>query len=148
MPDNNETTNYELATMSAAPVYALECMSTIGADTVEDKKRALRAKNAAGSLARRFEPGEPFEVVDILQTRGTMRSRQMGVPDKPCINTYFLLSDGTAVMSQSSGIAESAQDLMSLFPGLGRDTEDGCMLVTISEQKLDNGNIVKKVVPV
>lgn len=147
MPENNETIQYELAAMNAEPVYALECMSTIGADTVEDKKRALRAKNAAGSLARRFQPGEPFEVVDILQTRGRLRSRQAGVPDKPCINTYFLLSDGTAVMSQSSGIAESAQDLMSLFPGLGRDTEEGCMAVTISEQKLDNGNTVKKVVP-
>ena len=147
MPENNETIQYELAAMNAEPVYALECMSTIGADTVEDKKRALRATNAAGSLARRFQPGEPFEVVDILQTRGRLRSRQAGVPDKPCINTYFLLSDGTAVMSQSSGIAESAQDLMSLFPGLGRDTEEGCMAVTISEQKLDNGNTVKKVVP-
>lgn len=147
MPENNETTNYELAPMNAAPVYTLECMSTIGSDNVEDKKRALRAKNAAGSLARRFAPGEPFEVLDILQTRGTIRSRQVGVPDRPCINTYFLLSDGTAIMSQSSGIAESAQDLMSLFPSLGRDTDEGCMVVTISEQKLDNGNTIKKVVP-
>lgn len=148
MPENNETISNELAVMNAAPVYTLECMSTIGADTVEDKKRALRAKNAAGSLARRFQPGEPFEVVDILQTRGTIRSRQAGVPDKPCVNTYFLLADGTAVMSQSSGIAQSAQDLMTLFPGLGRDTEEGCLLVAISERQLDNGNTIKSVIPV
>lgn len=124
-------------------------LSTINMDTDHDKNRALRALNSAESLASAVRPDQDlFEVVDILQTPGIRRSRQEGVPDFPCRNTYFLLADGRALMTQSDGIARSCDMLLALFPECGRNSEKGCLTLALHEQKLPNGNTLKSVYPV
>lgn len=124
-------------------------LSTINMDTDHDKKRALRALNSAESLASAVRPDQDlFDVVDIFQTPGIRRSRQEGVPDFPCRNTYFLLADGRALMTQSDGIARSCDMLLALFPECGRNSEKGCLTLALHEQKLPNGNTLKSVYPV
>lgn len=124
-------------------------LSTITMDTDRDKNRALRALNSAESLASAVRPDQDlFEVVDIFQTPGIRRSRQEGVPDFPCRNTYFLLADGRALMTQSDGIARSCDMLLALFPECGRNSEKGCLTLALHEQKLPNGNTLKSVYPV
>lgn len=124
-------------------------LSTITMDTDHDKNRALRALNSAESLASAVRPDQDlFEVVDIFQTPGIRRSRQEGVPDFPCRNTYFLLADGRALMTQSDGIARSCDMLLALFPECGRNSEKGCLTLALHEQKLPNGNTLKSVYPV
>lgn len=124
-------------------------LSTITLDNDHDKNRALRALNSAESLANVIVPDhDTMEVIDIFQTPGVRRSRIEGVPDTPCKNTYFLLADGRALMTQSDGIARSCDMLLALYPDCGKSTEAGCLRLAIHEQKLSNGNTVKSVYPV
>lgn len=123
--------------------------STITLDSEHDKNRALRALNAAESLAAAVRPDEDiFEVVDIFQTPGIRRARQEGAPDVPCRNTYFLLADGRALMTQSDGIARSCDMLLALYPDCGRSSEAGCLRLSVSVRTLPNGNSIKSVYPV
>lgn len=124
-------------------------LSTITLDSDHDKNRALRALNSAESLANVIVPDhDVMEVVDIFQVPGVRRSRIDGVPDTPCKNTYFLLADGRALMTQSDGIARSCDMLLALYPDCGKSTEAGCLRLAIHEQKLPNSNTVKSVYPV
>lgn len=122
--------------------------SSIKVETRAEKNRALRALNASESLNDIVRAGEVFEVVDIFQTPGVRASRNAQVPDMPCLNTYFLLTDGRSLMSQSDGIARSAQMLLSMYPDCGRSTEEGYLALAVSERKLPNGNTIKSVIPV
>lgn len=123
--------------------------STLALDTTENKNRALRALNTADSLAAVIVPDhDAFDVVDIFQTPGTRRSRMEGMPDQPCTNTYFLLADGRALMTQSDGIARSCAMLLAIFPDCGRSTEKGYLTLAVHEQKLPNGNSLKSVYPI
>lgn len=124
-------------------------LSTITLDSDHDKNRALRALNSAESLANVIVPDhDVMEVIDIFQVPGVRRSRIEGVSDTPCKNTYFLLADGRALMTQSDGIARSCDMLLALYPDCGKSTEAGCLKLAIHEQKLPNGNTVKSVYPV
>lgn len=124
-------------------------VNTLSTDNVQNKNRALRALNMAESLAQVVRPDlDTFEVVDIIQTPGTRRSRVEGVPDAPCVNTYFLLADGRALMSQSGGIATSAQMLLAAYPSWPEDLPDGSLTLMVHEQKLSNGNTRKSVFPI
>lgn len=124
-------------------------LSTITLDSDHDKNRALRALNSAESLANVIVPDhDVMEVIDIFQVPGVRRSRIEGVPDTRCKNTYFLLADGRALMTQSDGIARSCDMLLALYPDCGKSTEAGCLKLAIHEQKLPNGNTVKSVYPV
>ena len=136
MTTNNEQTN-------ALP-------SSLSITDSKSKNRALRALNASESLNKAVSVGEPFQVVDIFQTAGIRRSRNNQLGDMPCVNTYFLLTDGRSLMSQSDGIARSVQMLLSpgMYPEAGRSTEEGCLTLAVCEQQLDNGNTLKTVVPV
>lgn len=123
--------------------------STISLDTDHDKNRALRALNNAESLAAVIVPDQTvFDCVDIFQVPGVRRSRIEGVDDQPCTNTYFLLADGRALMTQSDGIKRSVNMLLALYPDCGRSTEKGCISLAVHEQKLSNGNTLKSVYPV
>ena len=123
--------------------------STITLDNDHDKNRALRALNSAESLANVIVPDcDVMEVVDIFQVPGVRRSRIEGVSDTPCRNTYFLLGDGRALMTQSDGIARSCDMLLAIYPDCGRSSDKGCLKLAIHEQKLSNGNTVKSVYPV
>jgi hypothetical protein len=124
-------------------------LSTISLESAHDKNRALRALNAAESLASAVQADhDVFDVVDIFQVPGSRRSRIEGVPDTPCRNTYFLLADGRALMSQSDGIATSCEMLLALYPDCGRSSEKGCLTLAVHERKLPNGNTIKSVYPV
>lgn len=123
--------------------------STITLDTMHDKNRALRALNSATSLANVIvSDRDTFDVVDVFQVPGIRRARQEGASDVPCRNTYFLLADGQALMTQSDGIARSVDMLLSLYPDCGRSTEKGCITLAVHEEKIPNGNTVKSVYPV
>jgi hypothetical protein len=123
--------------------------STLALDSAANKNRALRALNSAESLASVIVPDQDtFDVVDIFQTPGLRRSRMEGVDDVPCRNTYFLLADGRALMTQSDGIARSCDMLLALYPDCGRSTEKGCLTLAVHERKLSNGNTIKSVYPV
>lgn len=123
--------------------------STLALDTTENKNRALRALNTAESLAAAVVADQDvFDVVDIFQTPGVRRSRMEGMPDQPCTNTYFLLADGRALMTQSDGISRSCQMLLAIYPDCGRSTEKGYLSLAVHEQKLPNGNSLKSVYPV
>lgn len=123
--------------------------STLVLDTTENKNRALRALNTAESLAAAIVADQDvFDVVDIFQTPGVRRSRMEGMPDQPCTNTYFLLADGRALMTQSDGISRSCQMLLAIYPDCGRSTEKGYLSLAVHEQKLPNGNSLKSVYPV
>lgn len=123
--------------------------STITLDTDYDKNRALRALNSAESLAAVIVPDQTvFDCIDIFQVPGVRRSRIEGVDDQPCTNTYFILADGRALMTQSDGIKRSVDMLLSLYPDCGRSTEKGCLSLCVHEQKLPNGNTLKSIYPV
>ena len=123
--------------------------STLALDTTENKNRALRALNTADSLAAVIVPDQDaFDVIDIFHTPGTRRSRMEGMPDQPCTNTYFLLADGRALMTQSDGIARSCAMLLAIYPDCGRSTEKGYLTLAVHEQKLPNGNSLKSVYPI
>lgn len=124
-------------------------LSTITMDTDHDKNRALRALNSAESLAQAIVVDrDTFDVIDIFQTPGVRRSRMEGVDDTPCRNTYFLLTDGRALMTQSDGIARSCDMLLALYPDCGRNSEKGYLTLAVHENKLSNGNTTKSVYPV
>ena len=124
-------------------------LSTITMDTDHDKNRALRALNSAESLAQAVVADhDTFDVIDIFQTPGVRRSRMEGVDDTPCRNTYFLLTDGRALMTQSDGIARSCDMLLALYPDCGRNSEKGYITLAVHENKLSNGNTTKSVYPV
>lgn len=128
---------------------AMHTTSTLMLDTTENKNRALRALNSAESLATAIVPDrDTMDVVDIFQTPGLRRSRMEGVDDVPCRNTYFLLADGRALMSQSDGIARSCDMLLAIYPDCGRSTDKGCLTLAVHERKLSNGNTIKSVYPV
>ena len=124
-------------------------LSTITLDTDYDKNRALRALNSAESLADVIVPDKTaFDCIDILQVPGVRRSRIEGVSDQPCTNTYFILADGRALMTQSDGIKRSVAMLLALYPDCGRSTEKGCLSLCVHEQKLPNGNTLKSIYPI
>lgn len=136
----------ELATISANQTGLANSIGAV--QTPAEKKRVLRAINAAESLNDAVSTGEVFEVVDIFQTPGVRASRNAQMPDMPCLNTYFLLNDGRTLMSQSDGIARGAQAILSMFPNCGRDVDEGYIALAVTERKLPNGNTIKNVVPV
>lgn len=131
-----------------AVVMANEFANTIQLVTPADKMRVLRALNSAVSL--NSIGSNPIDVIDIIQRPGIRRSRDSRLPDAPCINTYFITRDGKTYMTQSVGISNSARDIVDpmMFPDCGRSTEKGCITLQVIEQKLDNGNTIKSIVPI
>ena len=128
---------------------ASHMLSSITLDSYHDKNRALRALNSAESLNDVIVPDhDVMEVIDIFQVPGVRRSRIEGVSDTPCRNTYFLLGDGRALMTQSDGIARSCDMLLAIYPDCGRSTEEGYLKLAVHEKKLGNGNTVKSVYPI
>ena len=114
---------------------------TVDITTFEGKLDVMNALNGSTSLADRVN--ETLMVKNIVTTQG-VRSRT----GEECINTHLLLDDGTALFSQSDGVARSAQVLVALFTINGVcDFGDGIAIKCV-EQKLPNGNTLKTLVPV
>lgn len=139
----------ELAISPTTTPTAPALATTIRGDSPANKLRVFNATSGAFSLASVAEAnGLVLDLVDVFQTPGIRKSRSELVPDMPCVNTYLLTKDGTAYMSQSSGIADSAAMLVSdaMFPDCGKSLPDGCLHVVVTSQKLANGNTVKRLV--
>ncbi len=150
MPDSN---NHELATVRATDlatsVAPMKLASTISSDSPANKARVFNATSGAVSLSATAEKdGLVLDVVDIFQTVGVRKSRNVMLPDSPCVNTYLLTTDGTTYMSQSDGIARSAYDLVSpsMFPDCGKSLPDGCLHLAVQAKKLANDNTIKSLV--
>jgi len=107
--------------------------------SVEVKKMAANAVNAAESLAQ-FE-GQTLNIIGIMTMPGTRRSRQQGVPDTPCTNTYLIAEDGKAYFSQSEGVRRAADSFesMALFGGEP-------VPMHLESKQLVNGNTIKTLV--
>lgn len=113
---------------------------TVDISTVQGKMDLMNALNGSTSLSEHI--GEVLMVKDIVTTSGT-RSRT----GETCTNTHLLLTDGTALFSQSDGVARSARVLVALFTVNGVcDFGEGVAIKCI-EQTLNNGNTLKTLVP-
>ena len=88
----------------------------------------------------------PIDIVDVLQEPGIRRSRQVGVPDSPCVNTYLVAADGTAYFTQSDGVARCVARLLTIFKGGFRSTSKGCVRAKCVSETLRNGNTIKSLV--
>ena len=118
---------------------------TLDITTIEGKMKLATALNGAESMRDLVD--EPLRVTDIVTTQGT-RSRT----GDSCINTYLICEDGKVYFTQSDGIARSIKILVGIFTD--PDTKEFMNPVEmgvafmIKEQKLQNGNTLKSVVPV
>lgn len=88
----------------------------------------------------------PLDIVDVLQEPGVRKSRQVGVNDAPCVNTYIVTADGTAYFTQSDGIARCIGRLLTIFKHGFRATSKGCVRAKCVSETLRNGNTIKSLV--
>ena len=77
---------------------------------------------------------------DVVFTKGVRT--QSGTP---CVNSYIILADGTALFSQSDGVARSLKTLCDLWKVVGFG--DG-ITVKCVETSLEGGRTLKTIVPV
>lgn len=114
---------------------------TVDITTVDGKLDVMNALNGSTSLSEHMN--ETFLVKNIVTTAG-VRSRT----GEACINTHLILADGTTLFSQSDGVQRAAATLVALFTVNGVcDFGDGIAIKCV-EQKLNNGNTLKTLVPV
>lgn len=111
-----------------------------------DGKLAL-ASALNGAVSMKDKSGSVLRVTNIITTPGA-RSRT----GEACTNTYLECDDGTVYFTQSDGIARSVKVIVAAFvdPFTGQfanPVELG-VGIKIEEQKLDNGNTLKKAIPV
>ncbi|MBR2647631.1 MAG: hypothetical protein IKD55_02245 [Sediminibacterium sp.] len=125
----------------AAQAVAGLIFNTIATNTVEDAVKIANAINSPDSLAEVPE-GTELHVCDIIASQGTRKGRN-NMPDSPCINTVFILEDGTSVFTQSDGIARSVATFAALFPDCGRSQGLPYLRMIIEEKGLRNGNTLK-----
>lgn len=122
----------EIQATSFDEVMSSDFICTVDTDTVEGKKVAANALNAAVSLK---EIGDKkFKLVNVITTPGT-RS-QTG---EDCINTYLIDAKGTAYFTQSTGILRSAKNLAAVFNG---DFGEGIDVQVVSNPT-NTGNTIK-----
>lgn len=106
---------------------------TVDQNSKNGRKNLVNALSASTSLAK--STLKTFTVIDIVLTKG-VRS-QTGAD---CFNTYLILKDGTALMSQSDGIARAARNFAEFM--LDDLHSDGVEMMVI-QQPLDNGRTIK-----
>ena len=115
---------------------------TISRDDFDGQMVIMNALNGSDSLAQHVN--ERLNITGIITTPG-VRSRTGEV----CTNTFLVLEDGTSLMSQSDGVADSARAIVAIFrqsDGTVKFGPDGVLPVTCIEIKLSNGNTMKKLV--
>lgn len=110
---------------------------TVDLNDARGKMVVAKALNAATSLSEHV--GETLKVVDIVTTPG-VRSQS----NTACTNTYLVLPDGSALFSQSDGVARSAKILVGLWNG---DFGEGIDIVC-KEVPLSGGRTLKTLDPV
>lgn len=115
---------------------------TISRDDFDGQMVIMNALNGSDSLAQHVN--ERLNITGIITTPG-LRSRTGEV----CTNTFLVLEDGTSLMSQSDGVADSARAIVAIFrqsDGTVKFGPDGVLPVTCIEIKLSNGNTMKKLI--
>lgn len=122
----------EIQATSFDEVMSSDFICTVDTDTVEGKKVAANALNAAVSLKELGD--KKFKLVDVITTPGT-RS-QTG---EDCINTYLIDAKGNAYFTQSTGIFRSAKNLSAIF---NSDFGDGIDVQVVSNPT-NTGNTIK-----
>ena len=101
--------------------------------------KVTQALTAAASLDKTIEDGQAFEFVGAVF--------QDGVNDntgEPCKESYFLMRDGSALFSKSSGIYDSAVKILEL---MGVWLSSGLWVVVVS-QPTGRGNTIKLLKPI
>lgn len=136
----------EIAASGSVKSFA-DMFTTCDLNDRKGKNAVLRALNDADSLAEAFPGDAVLEVTDFVVKPGVRRSRVQGQADMPCLNVYILTNDGNAYMTQSDGIANSVQDIVSMYPEGMRANEDGFTRCQLTAKKLPNGNTLKKLYP-
>ena len=106
---------------------------TVDRDSREGTIKIANALSDASSLAAHGD--EHFHLVDVITTPG-VRTRT----GEECINTYLITAEGEILMSQSNGIARSAQQIVGLFNG---DFGEEGIEVAVVTKELRNGNSLK-----
>lgn len=121
-------------------------VNTFDLATNEGKLATLKTLNSADSL--NGHEGEILDIVDCVTKPGIRKSRDPRLPNTPCTNTYLVLLDGTVLMTQSEGVANSVREIAAMFPDFGKDSlPDGCIHAAFAAKNLPNGNTIKNLVP-
>lgn len=137
----NETAIAEVSENNANFEIPRGFICTVDVTTMEGKLDVMNALNGSVSLAEHMN--EPLLVKNIVTTQG-VRSRT----GEACTNTHLILADGTTLFSQSDGVKRAVEVLVALFTVNGVcDFGDGISVQCV-EQKLNNGNTLKTLVPV
>lgn len=120
-------------------VYQASNYSTIK-PTKETLKIIANAINTAKSLNSAIESGvDVFNVIGVMTTPGTRKSREANGEDKPCTNTTLVCEDGNAYFTQSEGIRKSVDALYKL--GAFDSGEAVAFSVDVTETR--SGNTIK-----
>lgn len=111
---------------------------TLDMTTNEGKVAVAKALN--GSVPLKDKMNEVLNITSIITTPGTR-----AVSGNDCTNSYLIAEDGTVYFSQSDGVTRSLKVIVALW---GEQLSAGePVAVKCIEQKLNNGNTLKTVVP-
>lgn len=105
---------------------------TVDSESVSGKVTIANALSDAEPLTSLGT--DHFVMTDIITTPGVRTNT-----GEVCTNVYIVTKDGNIYMSQSTGIARSAAQIVTLFNG---DFGDG-LETSVIEKKLRNGNTMK-----
>lgn len=122
----------EIQATSFDEVMSSDFICTVDTNTVEGKKVAANALNAAVSLKELGD--KKFKLVNVITTPGT-RSQT----NEECINTYLIDDKGNAYFTQSTGIFRSAKNLSAIFD---KDFGEGIDVQVVSNPT-NTGNTIK-----
>lgn len=121
-------------------------INTLDLSTDRGKQLTIAAYNGAVSLAK--EAPEIINLVDVITIPGTRQARSINDIPTPCTNTYLITAEGQCFFSQSDGIADSISMICALYPDLNKASDAGYLRVKVSEIVTNNGNTLKRLVPV
>lgn len=140
----NEIANTQNATIIDETAFNIPqgYVCTLDMATQEGKIQVARALNGSNPLKDRM--GETLHVKGIITTPGTR-----AVSGSECTNNYIVIEedDGSdnVLFSQSDGVTRSLKVIVALW---GQQLSAGETVdVQCVEQKLNNGNTLKTIVP-
>lgn len=111
---------------------------TLDMTTDDGKKQVAQALN--GSEPLKDKMNYVINLVGVITTPGTR-----AVSGNECTNNYMVADDGTVYFSQSDGVTRSLKVIVALW---GAQLAEGKTVpVKCIEQKLNNGNTLKTIVP-
>lgn len=111
---------------------------TLDMTTDDGKKQVAQALN--GSEPLKDKMNDVINLVGVITTPGTR-----AVSGNECTNNYMVADDGTVYFSQSDGVTRSLKVIVALW---GAQLAEGKTVpVKCIEQKLNNGNTLKTIVP-